>query len=127
MASPNFAKAIPHGLADLRKLLLFYGERRHDDNGIAQRTNEASPIAGGHAASPTDGVGWRKGLSCRSVSYQFEPDHEALLPDFSNPGMISEKLVQERCKKSGSLAYALQDRLLFKDPQARHGGGATTG
>ena len=56
------------------------------------------------------------------------PTMRPLLPDFSNPRMISGKArtgaLQEK-RLAG--VRRLQDRLLFKDPQARHGGGATDG
>ncbi len=57
MAAADFAKTILDGVDDLNELLLFYGERRHEDHDVAQRTNEDATIAGGHTDSPTDGVG----------------------------------------------------------------------
>ena len=68
-----------------------------------------------------------KDSPCHSVTNQLEADHEALLPDLSDPRVLGEELVQERSEKSGSPAYSFQDGLRLEDPQARHRGGATDG
>src|SRR5207249_6790064 len=95
-------------------------KRRHEDNNVAERTQEQARSASGLRDLRTDPLRKRIGLLRHAVSHQLDARDESNLTDITNMGMRPERL-QQVAKDCNLRHEPLKGSLLLKDFEVRQG------